>query len=680
MFSRFPIRIQLSIPIIITILGLAIIAGIFFVGTSENKAAVGEYLSSRADLDASRKIDRLILSASGHEKEYVAQKKAHVLEVYAKEVEELQNIVENLKTKSNDQEEISKLETLGASVTKFDNLFSKAVKEIAILGLDEKQGLQGSLRKAVHGIEETLKHENIQTLTITMLMMRRHEKDFMLRSNAKYIGRMDKRNAEFLAQLQSSDIEGEHKALLTEKMVLYQSGFKKMTASWLALSSTEEEMSVAFKEIVAANLEIDDFYTKKVDQATKESSEITATIATMIVSALIGVAVFMITISLLLSKGISRMILNIAEAMSGLAEGNLGTEVPAADRTDEIGNMAKAMNVFKANSVENERLANEAKTSRQESRQRQEQRQKEELEKEREETEVRERAMADQVRKSEQMTKLVSAFDIKVKENMDELKNATNELNTAAGSMSKQAETTGTLANSVSVRSDTMSSNVNSVASATEELSASINAINGQIQKSAEVTGAAVGDANKASKFAEDLTSAGQKIETVVDLIQDIANQTNLLALNATIEAARAGDAGKGFAVVASEVKSLANQTAKATEEISVQISDMQTVTGEVVSVMTTIGNVINEISGITTGISAAIEEQSAATGEISKNVQQAAGGANEVSESVQEIRVGAENGTQTSNMLKETAQKMNVVATTFDNEISQFLENVKTA
>ncbi|MEH6477940.1 MAG: methyl-accepting chemotaxis protein, partial [Sneathiella sp.] len=193
-------------------------------------------------------------------------------------------------------------------------------------------------------------------------------------------------------------------------------------------------------------------------------------------------------------------------------------------------------------------------------------------------------------------------------------------------------------------------------------------------------TGAAVGDANKASKYAEDLTSAGQKIETVVDLIQDIANQTNLLALNATIEAARAGDAGKGFAVVASEVKSLANQTAKATEEIGVQISDMQTVTSEVVSVMTTIGNVINEISEITIGISTAIEEQSAATGEISMNVQQAAGGANEVSESVQEIRLGAENGTETSNMLKDTAQKMNTVATTFDRDISQFLENVKTA
>ncbi|MEH6477941.1 MAG: HAMP domain-containing protein, partial [Sneathiella sp.] len=462
-----------------------LIAGIFFVGTSENRTAVGEYLSSRADLDASRKIDRLILAAIGHEKEYVAQKEAHTLEAYQKEVEELQNIVETLKSKSNDQEEISRLETLEASVMKFDDLFSKAVAEIAILGLDEKKGLQGSLRKAVHGIEETLKNEKRPTLTVTMLMMRRHEKDFMLRSNAKYIGRMDKRNAEFLAQLQSSDIEDEHKTLLSEKMVLYQSGFKKMTTSWLALSATVEEMSVAFNEIVGANLDIDAFYTEKVDQATKESAEITSTIATMIVSALIGVAIFMITISLLLSKGISGMILNIAKAMSGLAEGNLGTEVPAADRTDEIGNMAKAMNVFKANSVENERMANEAQTSRQEARQRQEKRQKEELEKERKETEVRESAMADQIRKSEQMTKLVTAFDSKVKENMDALNNATNELNTAASSVSQQAETTGTLANSVSVRSDTMSSNVNSVASATEELSASINAINGQIQKSA---------------------------------------------------------------------------------------------------------------------------------------------------------------------------------------------------
>ena len=367
--------------------------------------------------------------------------------------------------------------------------------------------------------------------------------------------------------------------------------------------------------------------------------------AAVLIGALCGAAVW-------LSRGLVKPLRAMTTTMSELAAGNLDVAIPAAGRRDELGSMAKAVEVFKDNAAAQRKLEGEQK-----------------------ETEARTAAQ-----RKRDMVELATKFERTVGGIVDTVSSASNELEATATSLTRTAEMTQQMSTTVNAASETASTNVQAVAAATNQMTASIGEIGRQVQTSSKIAADAVAQAEKTDARVNELSTAANRIGDVVQLITAIAEQTNLLALNATIEAARAGEAGRGFAVVAQEVKALAAQTAKATAEISTQIAGMQSATQDSVAAIKEISGTIRQISEIAATIATAVEQQGAATGNISRNIGEAASGTAEVATSITKVTQGAhETGSASSEMLA-SAKSLARDSARLRDEVSAFLQSIKAA
>jgi methyl-accepting chemotaxis protein len=304
----------------------------------------------------------------------------------------------------------------------------------------------------------------------------------------------------------------------------------------------------------------------------------------------------------------------IRDAMLKVAGGDLNADVPFAERQDEIGALAGALASFKRNAMEKSRIEDQQRELDSRTTQRQ-----------------------------QAIEGYIGVFETQMREALGALRSASEQMRTTSEGMTAVSSQTNTQVRTAAKASGEASANVNSVAAASEELSTSITDISRQVAHAANIASRAVDQARQTDGTVQGLVTTANRIGEVVGLINDIAGQTNLLALNATIEAARAGEAGKGFAVVASEVKSLATQTAKATEEISQQIAAVQKVANDAINAIKGIGGIIGEVSEVATAIAAAVEQQGAATQEITRSTQQAAQGTNAVSDNVAGVLAGAD-------------------------------------
>jgi methyl-accepting chemotaxis protein len=353
-----------------------------------------------------------------------------------------------------------------------------------------------------------------------------------------------------------------------------------------------------------------------------------------------------------ITRSVVKPLSGLKARMASLSTGELDAAVADTDRPDEIGEMARTIQVFKDAMIETARL-------------RTEQQEVERLQAQRRKTD---------------MNKLADQFESAVGQIVATVSAASTQLEASASTLSKSSDQAQVVTNKAAAASANASTNVRSVAAASEEMASSVNEISRQVQASAQIAGDAVGQAQKTDARMNQLSQAAGRIGAVVELINTIAGQTNLLALNATIEAARAGDAGRGFAVVASEVKALAEQTAKATDEISQQITDIQSATQDSVAAIKEIGTTIGRISEISSTIASAVKQQGAATQEISRNVQRAAQGTAEVTSNIADVQRGASETGAASSQVFSAAQSLSNESNRLKLEVGKFIGTVRAA
>ncbi|WP_298240005.1 methyl-accepting chemotaxis protein [uncultured Bradyrhizobium sp.] len=637
------------------LIGLVAFGSIYQIGSLSQDTSRDAAENARKMSDLNQRASQQLLEARRAEKDFQLRRD----QSYAKRHGELaSDIVGNL-DRLGSAARAAGYATIGEKTSQARAGFDRYVSEFAAvekaevkLGLNETLGLSGSLRTAVHAIETKLKEVDDPRLTSGMLMMRRHEKDFMLRRDQKYVDALKKTATEFSRQIETSTIPPAVKADIGKLLAKYEGDFSAWAAGAQDLTAHGAAMSREFRVIEPVLEDIEKNVTQRYDAAQAAEASTRASIKLWMWVALACSILLVGGVSFFIGRSISSALIAMVRSMTGLANGDTSVVIPGLGRKDEIGEMAGAVAVFKTNMAEADRLRAEQAEA---------------------------EARARQQRKAD-MQRLADRFEGAVGEIIETVSSAATELEASSNTLTQAAERGNSLATAVAAASEEASANVQSVSSASEELTSSVSEISRQVQESARVADVAVGQAERTNARVAELTKAASRIGDVVELINTIAAQTNLLALNATIEAARAGEAGKGFAVVATEVKALAEQTAKATGEIGQHIGAIQAATEDSVGAIKEIGDTIAKMSEISSTIAAAVEEQGAATQEISRNIQHAAQGTSDVSANIGDVQRGAGETGAASAQVHSAAQSLSQDSNRLKSEVSRFLETVRAA
>jgi methyl-accepting chemotaxis protein len=526
--------------------------------------------------------------------------------------------------------------------------------------LTEGDKLGAGTQKLVDALRKTPFAQSATALEAEILRVEAANWRFMASRDQKDVATF--RDSIKKAQLQIADLEKYDLPLalydvfdqVKAGLTTYATAFETTSANLLSGSDIYYQQLVP---LTVAAIGRTDAVTGSIQQAftatiADTDERITGTITTQEIVA-VAVTILGLLIAVLIARGITGPLSGLTSGMKQLADGDFGVALPGLARKDEVGDMAQAVEAFKVKAAQKAQDEVEAK--------------------------IRQDRSAAEQRKRD-MARLADDFEGAVGEIVETVSSASTELESSAGTLTSSAERSQKLSSIVAAASEQASTNVRSVALATEEMTSSVNEISRQVQTSADIANDAVVQARKTNDRVAELSQAAARIGDVVELINTIAGQTNLLALNATIEAARAGDSGRGFAVVAAEVKALAEQTAKATGEISQQIIGIQSATHDSVAAIKEIGDTIGRMSEIASTIASAVREQGAATQEISRNVQRAANGTQQVSSNITDVQRGTSETGSASSQVLSAAQSLSRDSKRLKLEVGKFLNSVRAA
>ena len=662
---RFRGKIMLGFAIVLAISAASM--GMAYLGFENVSAGVLSYRTSVSEADMARNIDHDLISYRALARYYVVTGKEDDAKAALAAESSLKEAIDQSMKGTTNPARLNQITRLAREFRAFTKIFAEILKvknESALLTQNQLARGGNSLRYKLDDLASTAADAELPAIELGAKQVAAQYQAAIALANTFVI---------------NSDMAVATSALARLKFV---------ENSLKAISSTDEKILQGLKEISALLEEYRQTLGKLIENA-KSISELTAEMAdsadaimkgsnamkadlladqqrlesqsnatigeTQRLVVMLALGGFLLggTLAVLLGRGISRPMTAMCKAMRELASGNFDVVLPGLGRKDELGEMAGAVEEFKVQAVakaERDAAAHDAQNK------------------------------ASSAARRAELIRFADDFEAAVGAIVSNVSASAVQLEASAGTLTRTAETTQSLSSQVSSSSEEASNDMQSVASATEELSASVDEIGRRVRESSQIAEAAVLQAQQTDGRIGKLSRAAQQIGDVVKLITAIAEQTNLLALNATIEAARAGEAGRGFAVVASEVKSLASQTAKATDEISSHISGMQDATQESVTAIKAIGGTISQISDIAATISSAVEQQSSATQEIARSVQNVAQGTQEAAANIMRVNRGATETGSASEDVLSSAKTLSTESTRLREELDRFMANIRAA